>query len=81
MSESNTFVFPLDQFTETGKSLLLTAQQNPPAFGLSSVVIAVAGLTIVGGLVTLIVPIAVGFSAAGPVAGKLDQRSDRECGC
>lgn len=64
VTKTNTFVFALDQFTEAGRALLLYAEQHPVQFALFS-------LMIVAGLVTIIVPLAMGFSAAGPVAGEL----------
>lgn len=63
MANTNTFTFPYDQFTDSGKALLSHVQQHPALFGLS-------GLAITAGLVTAIVPIAIGFSAIGPVAGE-----------
>lgn len=63
MLESNTFVFSLDQFTAAGKALLAYAERHPARFALSSVAIA-------AGLVTIIVPLALGFGGVGPVAGE-----------
>lgn len=63
MANTNTFTLPFDQFTDSGKALLLHVQQHPALFGLS-------GLAISAGLVTAIVPRAIGFSAKGPVAGE-----------
>lgn len=60
--KSNMFYFALDQFNAAGRALLMFAEQHPHLFRLSL-------LMIVAGLVTIIVPIALGFSATGPVAG------------
>lgn len=67
MATTNTFNFPFDQFTDSGKALLAHVQKNPAVFGLS-------GLAITSGLVIAIVPIAFGFSATGPVAGEFTER-------
>lgn len=66
--ESNTCSFPLDQFTDVGEALLLFAQYQPALFGLSFVAIT-------AGLVTITVPVAIGFSTVGTVAGKLNRCS------
>lgn len=68
MTETKTFKFGLDQFTDAGKALLKYAEQHPTEFGICC-------LGIAAGLVTIIVPLAMGFSAAGPVIGELSDRS------
>lgn len=68
MTETKTFKFTLDQFTDAGKALLKYAEQHPTEFGLCC-------LGIAAGLVTIIVSLVMGFSAAGPVIGELQNRS------
>lgn len=63
MLESNTFGFALDEFTAAGKALLAYAERHPAHFALSS-------FAIVAGLVTIIVPLALGFGGVAPLAGE-----------
>lgn len=64
MTEIKTHTLALNQFDESGKALLTYAQQHPTTFGLSC-------LAITAGVVTIIVPLAIGLGAAGTVAGEL----------
>lgn len=66
MTTTKTFIFALAQFTQAGKDLLLYAQRHPALFALCS-------LTIAAGIVTIIVPLAIGFSSAGPITGEFPQ--------
>lgn len=72
MTETKTHTLELDQFPDSGKALLNYAQQNPAAFGLSC-------LAITAGVVTITVPLTIGFGAAGPVAGEF--RMQYSCCC
>lgn len=63
MTETQTFTLPLDQFTEAGKALLTYAQHHPTEF-------AVCSLVITAGVVTIVVPLGMGFGATGPVGGE-----------
>lgn len=62
MSATNVFTFELHQLTQPGKDLLAFAQKHPVLFGLLSVVI-------VAGIVTIVVPLTVGFGGTGVLAG------------
>lgn len=61
--KTNTFYFILAQFTKVGQALLMFAKLHPALFGLFLVMIA-------AGLATIVVPVAYGFGASGPVAGE-----------
>lgn len=62
MGEENTFKFAIDQLEQSGRDLLEFAEKNPVVFSLGAI-------TIAAGVATIVVPIAVGFGAAGPIAG------------
>lgn len=64
MAETRSYKFPLNQFTAAGKALIMYAEHHPAEF-------AILSLVIVAGVVIIVVPIAIGFGAAGPVAGQL----------
>lgn len=63
MTETQTFTLPLDQFTEASMALLTYAQLRPTEF-------AVCSIAITAGVVTIVVPLAIGFAATGPVGGE-----------
>jgi hypothetical protein len=64
MPATKTYTLPLHQFPQAGRDLLAYAQKHPTLFGISVILIA-------AGTVTIVVPIALGFTASGVAAGKL----------
>lgn len=64
MSAVKAYTFSLNQLSQSGKDLIAYAQKDPASFGVCSILIT-------AGLVTIIVPLAMGFTATGPGAGGL----------
>lgn len=63
MGETKIHKIALHQLEEKGRKLIEYAQEHPLQFGLISI-------TIVAGVAIITVPLALGFSSTGPVAGK-----------
>ncbi|KAH0610131.1 uncharacterized protein H6S33_012677 [Morchella sextelata] len=64
MGETKIHKIALHQLEEKGRKLIEYAQEHPLQFGLISI-------TIVAGVAIITVPLALGFSSTGPVAGSI----------
>lgn len=62
MTKTKTFALNTNQFSPTGQYLLTYAQKHPEEFGVGSIVTT-------AGVANFVVPLVLGFTPAGPVAG------------